>query len=242
MAEPLYLKGGNDAVLLLHSYTSDTKDVRELGLFLNQHDYTCYAPVYKGHGEGPETLLNSSPEEWWESAKNGYQFLVDEGYEHIFIAGISLGGILTLKACQHFKVDGAVVMSSPKERQTDRLKRHVLRYAARYKKKEDKSESQITSEIDMIDRTSGRDFEVFKSFIDETVEYLPDISVPIRFLYGGRDEDLYKESAEYFYEQVASSEKSVKGYKDSRHIMLLDQEKESIFKDIMHFFNHLKVS
>ncbi len=57
--KPFLYQNGKRGVLLLHGFTGNTKDVKSLGTFLNEHGYTCYAPLYDGHGASPEELIKS---------------------------------------------------------------------------------------------------------------------------------------------------------------------------------------
>ena len=47
-------------MLLLHGFTGNSADVRQLGRYL-QKGYTSYAPQYEGHAAPPEEILKSSP-------------------------------------------------------------------------------------------------------------------------------------------------------------------------------------
>ena len=55
------------------------------------------APHYKGHGVPPEELLETGPQDWWKDVMRGYDRLKAEGYEEIAVAGLSLGGVFSLK-------------------------------------------------------------------------------------------------------------------------------------------------
>ncbi|MEC0206579.1 hypothetical protein P4H39_28640 [Paenibacillus lautus] len=78
--KPFFLKGGDKAVLLLHSFTSNNRDVKQLGKYLNLNYFSCYAPVYEGHVLSPEYLIHTSPKDWWRSVEEGFHFLIKEGY------------------------------------------------------------------------------------------------------------------------------------------------------------------
>ncbi|WP_053070439.1 alpha/beta hydrolase [Alkalihalobacillus pseudalcaliphilus] len=97
--KPLYLKGKSKAVLLLHSFTSTNRDVKKLSQFLNEHEFSCYAPIYKGHGMAPEELAFTGITDWWESVEEGYKFLKNK-YSEVAVIGISLGGIFALNVGQ----------------------------------------------------------------------------------------------------------------------------------------------
>src|SRR5699024_2889183 len=110
---PFTFKAGKRAVLLLHGFTGHSADVRMLGRFLEKHNYTSHAPIYKGHGKSPEELLQTTPSDWWEDVVHAYEFLSDEGYEEIAVVGLSMGGALGLKLTYTTKVMGVVPMCTP---------------------------------------------------------------------------------------------------------------------------------
>jgi carboxylesterase len=58
-SKSFFIKGGKKAVLLLHSFTSNTRNVKQLGKFLNENGFSCFAPVYDGHGLSPEQLIST---------------------------------------------------------------------------------------------------------------------------------------------------------------------------------------
>jgi len=103
--KPLFLKASQQAVLLLHAYTSTIQDMKALAKFLHQHGYTCYAPSYAGHGLTIDEFLDYTTADWWQDTYNAYQLLENQGYKHIAVIGVSLGAILSLKLTEHFPID-----------------------------------------------------------------------------------------------------------------------------------------
>ena len=129
-AKPFFFKHGKRAVLLLHGFTGTSADVRMLGRFLEKQGYTSLAPHYKGHGVDPEELIHTGPDEWWQDVLQGYQELKDAGYDQIAVAGLSLGGVFSLKLGNNMPVKGIVTMNAPMTmRKPERLYEGVLRYA-----------------------------------------------------------------------------------------------------------------
>ncbi len=100
-------------MLLLHGFTGNSSDVRQLGRFLQKKGYTSYAPQYEGHAAPPEEILQSSPFVWFKDALDGYDYLVEQGYDEIVVAGLSLGGDFALKLSLNRDVKGIVTMCSP---------------------------------------------------------------------------------------------------------------------------------
>src|SRR5690625_216619 len=136
--KPFFLRKGEKAVLLLHSFTSNPRDVKELGNFLHKKGFTCYAPVYEGHGGTPEELVSTNPSDWWRSVEEGYSFLNRQGYSQIAVIGISLGGLLALNVGQTLNVNGIITMSVPYKRDVRSLKERLINYARAFKQFEGK--------------------------------------------------------------------------------------------------------
>ena len=88
----------------------DLRELRQtfgcLGRFLEKKGYTSLAPHYKGHGVPPEELIQTGPEEWWEDVLAGYNQLKEAGYDEIAVAGLSLGGVFSLKLGYNMPCEG----------------------------------------------------------------------------------------------------------------------------------------
>lgn len=238
--KPFTYKGGHRAVLLLHGFTGSTVDVRRLGRYLQENGYTCHAPLYKGHGTGPEELVQTGPNDWWQNVREGYQFLRNEGYEDIAVAGVSLGGVFSLKIGIEHPVKGIVSMSAPaQEKSIDDLYKRVQDYAKGYKKLEEKTEEQIQAEMKEFAENPMPSIKDLQQLIVETSEQLNQISSPISILYGGLDDILYQESAQIIFNIVHSKDKQLKQYGHSGHIITLGEEREKVYKDVLHFLEDL---
>lgn len=239
--KPFMIEKGSRAVLLLHGFTGNTNDVKRLGRFLSERNYTVHAPLYKGHGGDPQTLINTDPMEWWNSVLEGYDELRNRGYEEIAVAGVSLGGVFSLRLGEERPTKAIVTMSAPAlEKSIDSLQERIIDYTIKYKKlsgtfdeTKDKPE-----EIAKVFRMPS--LEYLQSMINDTSSKLPTIQTPVHVLRGLRDDDYYCESADLIYNSVKSRIKSVKSFINSGHILTLDQEKELVFEEIYHFFEGLK--
>lgn len=237
--KPFFYKGGEKAVLLLHSFTSNTKDMKKLGKYLQKNNYSCYAPLFKGHGLAAEELITYRPSDWWLDVLNGYQLLKDEGFEKITVIGLSLGGVFALKVGQELDVNGVVTMSVPIHREVSVLQKRVFHYANRYKLLEGKHEKQINSEMKLLQNMSFDSLVEFQQLIDVTMDKLALNNSPINILYGELDELLYKESAEVIFRGVTTNQKTMKGYPNSKHLMTLGADINDVNKDILTFLEDL---
>ncbi|HSH25770.1 MAG TPA: alpha/beta fold hydrolase, partial [Massilibacterium sp.] len=111
--QPFTFEAGERAVLLLHGFTGHSADVRMLGRFLQKHGYTSHAPIYPGHGQTPTEILQTNPSMWWERVVSAYEYLRKLGYDKIAVAGLSLGGVFSLKLGYTVPITGIITMCAP---------------------------------------------------------------------------------------------------------------------------------
>ncbi|MGE7112774.1 alpha/beta hydrolase [Lysinibacillus sp. NPDC047702] len=234
-AKEIYLKGNEHAILLLHSFTSHTRDMKKVASKLHEKGYTCYVPLYSGHGHIPEQLLQYNVDDWWQDVVNAHQFLLNEGYQKISVIGLSIGGIFTLKLAQLEVLEQIIVLSVPINKEPAQLKQRIIDYAYNYKSIEGKSVQQISSELELFNEMPLETSIEFQQFIKETMQHLDKITIPIAIYYGERDDDLYAHSAEVIYQHVHSSKKYKRGFENSKHLMTLGREQDEIIKDMMDF-------
>ncbi|TFB22845.1 alpha/beta fold hydrolase [Filobacillus milosensis] len=238
--KPFTYEGGDRAVLLLHGFTGSTVDVRKLGRFLQKRGYTCHAPLYKGHGVGPDQLIQSSPEQWWEDVKNGYALLKNSGYEQIAVAGVSLGAVFSLKLAAEHRVNGVVSMCAPMQAKSiEDLTKRVHDYALSYKKIEGKDAAQIEAEIAKFKLQPMLSLNELQKLIVNVSQQLKSITIPTFVLQGLLDEELYINSAKLIYDDISTMEKQLKWYEKSGHIITLGKEREQIVEDVSQFLETL---
>lgn len=240
LPQPFFFEEGEQAVLLLHGFTGNSSDVRQLGRHLQKQGITSYAPHYEGHAEPPENLLKSSPHVWWAQVLEAYDFLVDKGYEKIFVAGLSLGGVFALRLATVRDVVGVSTICSPmylKDRET--MYEGVLEYARGFKKMEGKSEGEIEREMAAFEPTVMLD-EV-RDMIETAKDSLPDVHVPLFIAQSEKDEMINPDSANIIHDESGTDEdeKQLKWYPESGHVLTIDKEKKELFEDIHAFMNQL---
>ena len=238
--DKFYFQAGKRAVLLLHGFTGSSADVRMLGRFLEKKGYTCYATQYKGHGVEPEQLVNSHPDEWWQDVLAGYHFLREEGYLEIALAGLSLGGVMSLKLATEAAVKGIVTMCAPMTmRTTDVMFAGVVQFAKQYKKQEGKSDAQIAEEIVALEQHGMASLPALQQLVMDTRSEVDMIYAPIFVVQATNDDVIDPQSAQYIYDEIQSTTKQIKWYDESGHVITLDKEKDQLHEDIYEFLEQL---
>ena len=239
--KPFTIESGKRAVLLLHGFTGNTNDVKRLGKYLADRNYTVHAPLYKGHGGGPDLLIQSQPAEWWDSVIEGYDELRNRGYDEIAVAGVSLGGIFSLKLGEERPTKAIVTMSAPATaKSTGSLPHRIIDYAINYKKLSGTYDETVDSRNKIAELVKMPSLNYLQNMINETSEKLNVIKTPVHILRGLEDDEYYCESADLIYSSVNSRIKSVKTFINSGHILTLGKERELVFEEIYRFFEGLK--
>ncbi|MEK5037317.1 alpha/beta hydrolase [Sporosarcina sp. FSL K6-3457] len=238
--KPFFIETGKRAVLLLHGFTGTSADVRMLGRFLEKKGYTSLAPHYKGHGVPPEELIQTGPAEWWQDVLTGYNQLKEAGYDEIAVAGLSLGGVFSLKLGYNMPVKGIVTMCAPMSmKTTDIMYEGVLSYAREYKKYEGKDEQQIEKDMEVLQQQSMPSLADLRALIYDVREHVDHIYAPLFVTQGSLDKVIDPNSANVIYDNAESDDKQLKWYEQSGHVITLGPEKVQLHEDIFAFLESL---
>src|SRR5690625_3429033 len=238
--EPFLFEAGPRAVLLLHGFTGHSADVRMLGRYLEKKGYTCYAPIYRGHGLTPEDIVKTSPENWWEDAQEAYQYLVDKGYEEIAVAGLSMGAVFSLKLALEKNLKAVIPMCAPMIFDNKhRLEKAFQFYASNFKKIEGKNEATIQREVDALMEKMPPIFETIAKSNKQLRDEVDRIDVPILIAQARKDVVINPESANYLYEHAQSTKKELIWYEKSGHVVTIGPEKDQLHEDIYKFLQSL---
>ncbi|HDR7661730.1 carboxylesterase [Bacillus wiedmannii] len=238
--KPFTFEGGDRAVLLLHGFTGNSADVRMLGRFLEKKGYTCHAPIFKGHGVPPEELVHTGPEDWWQDVMEAYQLLKDKGFEKIAVAGLSLGGVFSLKLGYTVPVLGVVPMCAPMYiKSEETMYQGILAYGREYKKREQKSPEQIEQEMLEFQKTPMNTLKALQELIADVRNNVDMIYAPTFVVQARHDEMINTDSANIIYNGVESTLKDIKWYEDSTHVITLDKQRDELHEDVYNFLEQL---
>ncbi|OCA88157.1 carboxylesterase [Bacillus sp. FJAT-27225] len=236
--KPFMFEGGPRAVLLLHGFTGNSADVRMLGRYLNDKGYTCHAPIYRGHGTAAEELVKYTPEDWWQDVMDAYQFLKNKGYEEIAVAGLSLGGVFSLKLGYTVPVKGIVPMCAPMDFRSDETVHNgVLYYAREYKQFEKKTQAEIEAEMAAFDPKPL--LKQLNGLIQDVRDHVDLIYAPLFVVQARHDGMINTNSANIIYNEAESVDKKLKWYEESGHTITFDVEKDQLHEDVYAFLESL---
>ena len=101
------------ACLLIHGFSGTPTEMRGLGDALAAQGIRVYGVLVAGHNGDPEELILSGRKTWLASVEEGLAQLAH--YKTVFVAGLSMGGVLALNlAIRHpERLMGVIGMSTP---------------------------------------------------------------------------------------------------------------------------------
>ncbi|RYM05944.1 alpha/beta fold hydrolase [Sporolactobacillus sp. THM7-7] len=238
--KPFFFEAGPRAVLLLHGFTGNSFDVRQLGRYLYKRGYTCHAPHYRGHGVPPEELVRTNPNDWWEDVREAYKYLTQCGYSEVAVCGLSIGGVFSLKCGYTFPVKGIVPMCAPAKIKTQKpIYSGALKYTRNYKRYQGKTEKQINEETTAVAEKLPDVLDAIRAFVLDVAENIDRIISPTFIVQARLDEMINTESANFIYNKIQSEKKQLKWYEQSTHVITLGTEKERLNQDIYAFLESL---
>lgn len=241
-AEPFFYPGGTVGVLLVHGFTGTPKEMRAMGAYLSTQGYSVLAPRLAGHATLPEDMVRLHWQDWLSSLEDGYQLLKGVS-KHIVVAGLSMGGVLTLLFAARFEISACIAMSTPYELPRDPrlpLLNLLWRWVPRIPKDEPDWQDPAPAE-DHVDYP----FYPTKSILElnkllSTMQAaLPHVQVPTLLMHSKLDGAVPYESMEKIYTRLGSQHKEKLTIENSGHVLTRDLGKRRVFESADSFIRNI---
>lgn len=235
-AEPFFLPGNENGVLLVHGFTGAPSEMRLAGEYLNKLGYTVLAPRLPGHGTTPEEMAKTGWPQWYGSVEDGYHFLAAT-CSSVSAIGLSMGGLLSLKLAEEYPLHRLIVLSTPIYIANKRLRLLPLyRLFTNYVTKKRKR-LPAAGEIHSVnyDVTPLSSLTSLLDLIKQMDNLLPNVTVPTLVVQSRAEHTVVPESASFIYNKLGSSEKKLIWLNKSGHIVTLDNERDYVFREIGRF-------
>ena len=243
-AEPFYFPGNKTGCLLVHGFTGAPKEMRWMGEFLAGKGYSVLGVRLTGHATHPEDMIRSRYTDWMASVEDGYH-LLSGAVDHIFLIGLSMGGVLSLLMSTRLTVSGVVAMSTPYRLPDDPRLRFVrqLAWFMPYMPK-----SNDAPVADWFDK------EAFKSHVsypqnplrsiaelvlllDEMRASLSQIKVPVLLVHSKDDVYVDSTNMQQIYDHLGTSDKQMMWVEGSGHVIPREPPRQQVFmaaEDFIH--------
>ena len=107
---PSFEKRGDIGVLLVHGFTSSPLEMQPLEEYLTGQGFSTYNVRLAGHASDYHYLNMTTYEDWYDSVKYGL-FILRKNCRKVFIAGSSMGGLVSLMTAHLNRLDGAILLA-----------------------------------------------------------------------------------------------------------------------------------
>jgi len=253
-AEPFFFLGDRSmpACLLIHGFTGTPKEMRWMGEYLNQKGFTCLGVRLAGHATTPEDMIASRWTDWTASVEDAYSLLKNLT-DNIYLAGLSMGGILSLLMSTRLapRVKGVIGMSTPYKLPDDPRLRHIewISKIVTYMPKS--SEEPGTGWFDKdawkehvsYPMNPVRSIGELNKLLGEMRAALSLVNVPLLLIHSRDDKYVLPANMEMIYaDLVNASDKTKLTITGSGHVVTRDAARHQVFEAAAEFIQRVETT
>jgi carboxylesterase len=241
-AEPFLLPGGPVGCLLIHGFTCSPEEMAWLGDDMAQRGHTVLGIRLAGHGTTPEDLRRTRWQDWMVSLEEGVA-LLSRLSEQVFLIGLSMGGVVALKAAADYPVTGVVAMSTPIQSFSLRallafrllrlVRPTVPKGVGKHATLGRRREAGYPAYTEFPLRTLSEADKLQAAMRDA----LPRVDVPVLVLHSKSDAAVPVASAEQLFDQLGTANKEVHLLDGFDHALVRDPKRDEVFGAIADFID-----
>lgn len=214
------------AVLCLHGLTGTPYEVLPVARVLASRGLRARGIWMAGHEEGHEVLAETPREVWLEKARSELAALRAE-HARVFLVGVSMGGLVSLRLAQTERVDALVVVGTPLVLAPPIPQ--LLPLVRRFMPFRRKSLSDIQDPIARARHPglAAMPLAAVAEMIalqDEVIAALSEVVSPILVAHGRHDRTARVRDAQRIHAEVAASEKELFVLERSGHVATVDYD------------------
>jgi carboxylesterase len=229
---PFFFEGGEVGCLLVHGFSGSPPEMRPMGEFLATEGLTVQGVRLTGHGTSPDDMATTTWRDWVASAEDGLREL-EARCEQVFVAGLSMGGLITLHLAAHHHVAGIIVMAAPAYIADWRFRFLPLaQYFVRWLTPDiesDLTDPEAEKRLSSYPVLPVRCIVSLGQLISLVRQELPQVKAPALVMQGEKDRHVPTDSARIIFEELRSDEKEIAWWPNSGHCITVDSEREAVW-------------
>ena len=249
------------AVLLFHGLTGGPAEMGYYAKMLFAAGYAVYCPVLPGHCEGINAIKALSWADWYRFALAEFDKL-SEKYESVFVSGMCMGAILALLVARERKSVAAVSAISPTlfldgwsipwyscllPVATHTVLKFLYSFpeGGSYGVKNPKARERVKASLAR--KESGLDCFPLVCVMEQLrigryfMRHAAEVSSPLILFHAQKDDLSSAKSADFIFRKVSSAVKEYIKLEDSYHLLVLDNDKDTVFQKTVEFFHQCTI-
>ena len=225
-----------------------------MGEYLNRQGFSCLGIRLSGHATSIEDMRRSRWTDWAASVEDGYHLLTG-CTDHIFLAGLSMGGVLSLLMSTRLTppVAGLVAMSTPFALPRDRrnypvwlikLYGRLVKFAPKSGEVPGASWFDKGAFADHISysRNPVASVAELKTLLSEMRSALPEIRKPVLLIHSRDDVYVLPENMEQIYAGLVNAPDKTRVYvSGSGHVVTRDAVRVDVFRAVEDFIHKVEM-
>jgi len=226
------------AILMIHGFAGGIYDFEELANYLElDKNFDVFTFTLPGHNIN---LSKSKYQDWVKKCEEKIEWLIEKGYNNIYVIGHSMGCIITTYLATKYKQIKKIVLGAPAFQYLS-VKNENLNI-----KEGLKVTPKIISEYgsdEVVSRFLKLNISAVKEFMFLVKKYYntpKDVICPVLILQGDSDYLVPVTSSEYVYEQLNNNTKKLIYVKGANHDIFNGEKQEQIFEEIKEFLKYKK--
>lgn len=234
----------NEAVLLLHGFGGKSSNWDYIAQKIHEElRLPVYIPRLPGHATNTADFLNSSAEQWLRKAIDSYLKLKND-YQNIYLAGLSMGGLLAALIASNFKVKKlSLVAPAFFAINKNIVFAPYLKYFIKKMNNDFKIDKTELSEAE-IDYHNNYSFNYYPEALAELYKLMKkgrkavtEITAPTQVILSTEDQQVDSKKIEKFLnKKMGQFLVDQKTYQKSSHVITNDVERKKCAVDIINFF------
>ncbi|SFT73221.1 carboxylesterase [Selenomonas sp. GACV-9] len=237
-AEPFFLPGGREGVLLIHGFTGLPAELLLLGQHLHARGFTVLGVRLAGHGTTVEDMSHMTWEDWMDSVRDGYALL--SGFcDTIDVIGHSMGGLFALLLSTEEEIGKVVTLAAPIQIAEERGIRFLPPREVCNNQFIPKARRRLEGVPEAVNNTYRKmpliGVHELVDVIEKTKGCIDKVTAPVLIMHSHDDHTAAPASAEYIYEHVQSHIRRICWLEKSGHLLPVAVEREKVFAEAAAF-------
>ena len=250
---------GKKAVLLLHGMTGSPFEMKQYGKNIHKAGFDVFCPCLPGHGKDIQNVKKIKWQDWFNFAEEKYKEL-KQSYSEVYLGGICMGAVLALAIAEsHKDVSGIIAISTTffldgwtipwysflfpfglhtvlrfyysfPESDPYGIKNEIVRRKISSLMKEN------TVVLNYIPMTCVYELLKMSRHVRKAINL---IKQPVLVIHSNRDDLTSLKSADFVYKNISSEVKDYVIFKNSYHLITMDNDKDLAVQNSIEFLNSL---